>query len=76
LRTFSYLGAIAAAAAQGGFYGPSASTSGLHHLALFLVAVSVAFLLINVFDRSLTRSTARPPTEVQRTAFVTPEGTD
>jgi MFS family permease len=76
LRTFSYLGAIAAAAAQGGFYGPSASTNGLHHLALFLVVVSVAFLLINVFDRSLTRSTARPPTEVQRSAFGTPEGTD
>jgi MFS family permease len=59
LRTFGYLGAIASAAGQGYFYGHSANTSGLHHLALFLVVVSVAYLLINVLDRSLTRI---PPT--------------
>jgi MFS family permease len=55
LRTFSYLGAITSAAAQGCFYGHRANTSGMHHLALFLVIVSAAFLLITVLDRSLTR---------------------
>jgi MFS family permease len=55
LRTFGYLGAIASAAAQGCFYGHSVNTNGMHHLALFLVVVSAAFLLITVLDRSLTR---------------------
>ncbi|WP_161976544.1 MFS transporter [Mycolicibacterium sp. CH28] len=57
LRTFGYLGAIIASAAQGGFYGRHADTVGMHHLAMFLVGVSLAFLLINVLDRSLTRTT-------------------
>jgi MFS-type transporter involved in bile tolerance (Atg22 family) len=57
LRTFGYLGAIIASAAQGAFYGRAASTGGMHHLALLLIGVGVAFLLITVFDRSLTRST-------------------
>jgi MFS family permease len=60
LRTFGYLGAITSSAAQGGFYGHSADTGGMHHLALFLVIASVAFLLVNVLDRSLTHTTARP----------------
>ena len=55
LRTFSYLGAITSAAAQGCFYSHRANTSSMHHLALFLVIVSAAFLLITVLDRSLTR---------------------
>jgi hypothetical protein len=38
----------------------------MHHLTLFLVIISTAFLLITVFDRSLTRTAVRPPTEVQR----------
>jgi MFS family permease len=53
LRTFGYLGAIISSAAQGGFYGHSANTGGMHHLAVFLVITSAAFLLVNVFDRSL-----------------------
>jgi MFS family permease len=58
LRTFGYLGAIISSAAQGAFYGRTADTSGMHHLALLLVGVGVAFLLITVFDRSLARSSA------------------
>ena len=50
LRTFGCLGAIASAAAQGCFYGHSVNTNGMHHLALFLVVVSAAFLLITVLD--------------------------
>lgn len=66
LRTFGYLGAIVSSAAQGGFYGHSANTSGMHHLALFLVIAGAAFLLINVLDRSLARSTGGPTTDGER----------
>jgi MFS family permease len=55
LRTFAYLGAITSAAAQGYFYGHTANTNGMHHLAVFLVIISAAFLLITLLDRSLTR---------------------
>lgn len=55
LRTFGYLGAITSAAAQGWFYGHKANTTGMHHFAVFLIIFSVAFLLITVLDRSLTR---------------------
>jgi MFS family permease len=57
LRTFGYLGAIVSSAAQGAFYGKSADTSGLHHIAILLVGIGVAFLLLTLLDRSLTRST-------------------
>jgi MFS family permease len=55
LRTFGYLGAIISSAAQGAFYGHSADTSGMHHLALLLIGVGAIFLLITVFDPSLSR---------------------
>lgn len=55
LRTFGYIGAIAASAAQAGFYGDRADTDGMHRLAVLLVGASAAFLLINVIDRSLAR---------------------
>lgn len=55
LRTFGYIGAIAASAAQAGFYGERADTDGMHRLAVLLVGTSAAFLLINLLDRSLTR---------------------
>jgi len=57
LRTFGYLGAIASAAAQGAFFGRRADTSGMHHLAVFLVVAGVLYLLMNLFDRSLARTT-------------------
>lgn len=66
LRTFGYLGAIISSAAQGGFYSQGADTSGMHHLALLLVLVSAAYLLVNVLDRSLTRTTIPPTTEGRR----------
>ncbi len=53
LRTFVYLGAIVSAAVQGAVFGPHVDTDGLHDLTAFLVVVSVLFLLLNVFDRSL-----------------------
>lgn len=57
LRTFGYLGAIVSSALQGAFYGPAADTAGLHGLALLLVGIGVVFLIVTVFDRSLSRST-------------------
>lgn len=55
LRTFGYLGAIIASAADGAFFGRRADTSGLHHLAAFMLAVSALFLTVTVVDRSLRR---------------------
>lgn len=53
-RTFGYLGAIAASAATGAFFGATADTAGLHHLALFLTGVAVLFLALTLADRSLS----------------------
>lgn len=69
LRTFGYLGAITSSAALGGFFGHRADTAGMHHLALFLVGTSGAYLLLNVLDRSLTgpgRSTSEHPSDPSR----------
>lgn len=55
LRTFGYLGAIVASAANGVFFGRRADTGGLHHLAAFLLVVSALFLAVTVADRSLRR---------------------
>ena len=55
LRTFGYLGAIIASAATGLVFKHAADTRGLHHLAVFLIAVGVLFLALTVFDRSLRR---------------------
>jgi MFS family permease len=55
LRTFMYLGAIVAAAANGAFLGHRADTAGLHHLAVFILAVAVVLLVLSALDRSLRR---------------------
>jgi MFS family permease len=55
LRTSGYLGAIIASAANGAFFGRHVDTGGLHHLALFMLAISALFLAVTVFDRSLRR---------------------
>jgi MFS family permease len=63
LRTFGYLGAIVSSALQGALYGPAADTGGLHDLALVLLGIGAVFLIVTVFDRSLSRSkhsTTRP----------------
>ncbi|MEW1773473.1 MFS transporter [Streptomyces sp. NPDC086777] len=64
LRTFGYLGAIVASAANGAFFGQRADTGGLHHLAVFMLATSVLFLVVTLADRSLRgvgTSEAEPP---------------
>jgi MFS family permease len=55
LRTFSYLGAIVSAAANGAFLSHRADTGGLHHLSWFLLTAAVLFLIVTVADRSLSR---------------------
>jgi MFS family permease len=62
LRTFMYLGAMVASAANGAFLATGADTAGLHRLALFMLAVAILFLLVSVLDRALGRIGAAEPT--------------
>ncbi|GAA2042379.1 MFS transporter [Catenulispora yoronensis] len=55
LRTFMYLGALLASAANAAFYRDGATTGGLHQLASLLVVVAVLFLVVTLLDRSLSR---------------------
>ncbi|WP_305127222.1 MFS transporter [Streptomyces longispororuber] len=55
LRTFTYLGALLAAAANAAFFQDGATTAGLHDLAWLLVAVAALFLVVSLADRSLRR---------------------
>lgn len=56
MRTFFYLGAIAAGTTGGlAFSAGGATTAGLHVLAVVMLAASGLFLLVTVLDRSLVR---------------------
>ena len=55
LRTFTYLGALVASAANGAFFGTTVDTTGLHELAAFLVGCAVLLLTLTLVDRSLRR---------------------
>ncbi|MFF4382513.1 MFS transporter [Kitasatospora sp. NPDC001547] len=55
LRTFMYLGAMAASAANAAFFPHGATTGGLHHLALFMLGSAALLLLLTLPDRSLSR---------------------
>ena len=55
LRTFGYLGAIVAAAANGAILSQRADTGGMHHLAAFMLGAAVLFLVLTVADRTLSR---------------------
>ncbi|MFE2299095.1 MFS transporter [Streptomyces sp. NPDC059445] len=59
LRTFMYLGAMAASAADAAFFTHGADTGGLHHLALFMLAGAVLLLAVTLIDRSLRDPTPR-----------------
>lgn len=52
-RTFVYLGALIASAAQGTVYGTAADTGGLHHLAELMLVAGGLFLVVTAVDRSL-----------------------
>ncbi|MFF2079762.1 MFS transporter [Kitasatospora sp. NPDC058162] len=55
LRTFMYLGAMAASAANAAFFPHGATTAGLHHLALFMFGGAALLFLVVLPDRSLGR---------------------
>lgn len=55
LRTFMYLGALLASAANAAFYRDGATTGGLHELAGLLITVAVLLLVVTTLDRSLSR---------------------
>jgi MFS family permease len=55
LRTFMYVGALLASAANALFFKGGADTAGLHGLSLFLLVVACLFLVVSVADRSLRR---------------------
>ena len=57
LRTFTYLGAMAASAVLAASFSHGASTAGLHHLTLVMVGCAVALLVVTLLDRSLSRTT-------------------
>ena len=66
LRTSMYLGAIVSSAAGGLLLHDGATTGGLHHLGLFIVAVSTLMLLLTLADRSLARI-GRPSSDTTAT---------
>jgi MFS family permease len=70
LRTFMYLGAIAASTGNGVFFGVRATTPGMHHLGIFMLAVAVAFLAITLTDRSLGRVGTSEAAVVEEAAGV------
>ncbi|MGW3042061.1 MFS transporter [Kitasatospora sp. NPDC001159] len=55
LRTFMYLGAMAASAANAAFFPDGATTGGLHHLALFMFGGAGLLFVVILPDRSLGR---------------------
>ncbi|MER6300060.1 MFS transporter [Kitasatospora sp. NPDC001539] len=55
LRTFMYLGAMAASAANAAYFPHGATTGGLHHLALFMLGGAGLLFLVVLPDRSLGR---------------------
>ncbi|MFL4908988.1 MFS transporter [Streptomyces sp. MMS24-I2-30] len=58
LRTFVYLGSMIASVATAAAFGQHADTTGLHHLAWFMLAAGALFLLLTVCDRGLRRAAA------------------
>ncbi|MEV7085346.1 MFS transporter [Streptomyces sp. NPDC093085] len=61
LRTFTYLGAIVAAAAGAAVFPHRADTAGLHHLAVGMLVVALLLLMTIPPDRSLRRVAAPEP---------------
>lgn len=55
MRTFFYLGAIAAGTTGGFAFAHGATTPGLHVLAVMMLVASGVFLLVTMLDRSLAR---------------------
>jgi MFS family permease len=62
MRTFFYLGAIIASATNGIVFRDGATTTGMHELAIVMLAAALVFLVLTLLDRSLARVVARVDT--------------
>ncbi|MER6947505.1 hydrolase [Nonomuraea sp. NPDC000554] len=73
LRTFMYLGAVLASAANAACYRHGATTGGLHQLVWLLLGIAVLFLAVTLADRSLRRidTAASVPREKDTVMAVT-----
>lgn len=60
LRTFGYIGSIAASAITGVVFHTSVSDHGVHLIAWIMVGVSIALVLMTIADRTLR---TRPPAD-------------
>lgn len=56
LRTFMYMGALLASAANGLFLKPTTMTPGLHHIAIFTSSIGFLLIIITLLDRSLSKA--------------------
>jgi MFS family permease len=56
MRTSQYVSSIASAVVIGAVFGHTISSTGLHHMGLVLIGVSVVLLLMTVFDRRVKQS--------------------
>jgi MFS family permease len=61
-RTFGYIGSIASSAITGIVFHTSVTDSGVHHIALIMIGVSIAAVALTVLDRTL-RSPGRPTSQ-------------
>lgn len=70
LRTFMYLGAMLASAANAAAFPERADTTGLHALAVGLTVAAVLLVALSVLDRSLGRRRPTPSTVAPSTATL------
>lgn len=55
LRTFMYMGALLASAANGLFLKSDKITNGLHHLTIFCLVIGFILIIITLLDRSISK---------------------
>jgi sugar phosphate permease len=56
LRTFGYVGSIAAATITGAAFRTRVDDTGLRHISLILIVIATIVLLMTIFDRHLAGS--------------------
>ena len=60
LRTFGYIGSIAASTITGVAFRTHVDDSGLRHVSVILIGIGIVVLLMTVFDRQLANSHKTP----------------
>jgi MFS family permease len=80
LRTFGYIGSIAASTITGVAFHARVDDSGLHRVSLIMIGIGIVVLLMTAFDRHLSRSdhsqTAHDPAPAISSAEPTPTNVD